>query len=255
MPDSAPRTLVVIPTYCEKENIAQLVARVRAAVPAAHVLIVDDNSPDGTGQIADGLAAADPNIRVLHRTVKDGLGRAYVAGFSRALSEGFTRVVEMDADGSHQPEQIPLLLAAVEEGADVAIGTRWMPGGSVVNWPLRRQLISRVGTAYARIMLHSPLRDVTSGFRAFRASALTSVDLSAFRGMGYVFQIEMVWRAQQAGLTVVEVPITFIERVAGASKMSFAIAWEAMVQITRWGVAGVGRKSPQTWSAPNSAAH
>ncbi|MGV8885788.1 MAG: polyprenol monophosphomannose synthase [Microbacteriaceae bacterium] len=227
-------TIVVVPTYNEIDSLAPLVAAVRGAVPDAHILIVDDNSPDGTGALADELAA-DLHVHVLHRRTKDGLGRAYVAGFTWALNHDFEHIVEMDADGSHQASELPLLLAALAQGADAAIGTRWMPGGSVHDWPLHRRLISRAGTGYARMMLRSRLRDLTSGFRAFTRRALESIELDHVQGTGYVFQIEMAARLTSHGMHVVEVPITFVERRAGASKMSSAIVLEAMTWVTKVG--------------------
>ncbi|TBN58657.1 polyprenol monophosphomannose synthase [Glaciihabitans arcticus] len=226
---------MVIPTYNEIDSLGPVVAAVRAAVSDAHVLVVDDNSPDGTGALADRLAAGDEQVHVLHRLAKDGLGRAYVAGFTWALERDFGRIVEMDADGSHQASELPLLLAALDAGADAAIGTRWMPGGSVHDWPLHRRLISRAGTGYARLMLRSRLRDLTSGYRAFTRRALESIDLDRVQGAGYVFQIEMAARLSKRGMRVTEVPITFVERRAGASKMSTAIVLEAMTWVTKAG--------------------
>jgi dolichol-phosphate mannosyltransferase len=228
-------TIVVVPTYNEIDSLGPIVAAVRSALPDAHVLVVDDSSPDGTGALADSLAATDDLVHVLHRTTKDGLGRAYVAGFTWALERGFEYIVEMDADGSHDPTELPLLIAALDGGADAAIGTRWMPGGSVHDWPWHRRLISRAGTGYARLMLRSRLRDLTSGYRAFTRGALESIELDLVQGAGYVFQIEMAARLTSHGLHVVEVPITFVERRAGASKMSSAIVFEAMGWVTKVG--------------------
>ena len=228
---STPPTVVVVPTYCELESLPNIVAGIRAAVPEAHILVVDDNSPDGTGELADRLAA-DEHVHVLHRTTKDGLGRAYVAGFKWALSNGFERIVEMDADGSHSPTELPRLLNALDAGADVAIGTRWMPGGAIRNWPRYRRLMSRAGTAYAQLMLRSRLRDLTSGFRAFRSEALDTINFDIVQAAGYVFQIEMAWRLEGHGLRIVEVPITFIERAQGSSKMSRRIVLEAIGWVT-----------------------
>ena len=229
------QTIVVVPTYNEIDSLETLVTAVRSTVPEAHVLVVDDNSPDGTGALADRLAEADPLVHVLHRTAKNGLGRAYVAGFTWALERDFERIVEMDADGSHQPSELPLLLAALDDGADAAIGTRWMPGGTVHDWPWHRRLISRLGTGYARMMLRSRLRDLTSGYRAFTRRALESIELDHVQGTGYVFQIEMAARLTSHGMHVAEVPITFVERRAGASKMSSAIVLEAMGWVTKAG--------------------
>ena len=231
----AGRVAVVIPTYNERDNICPITARVRSAVPGADLLIVDDNSPDGTGKIADELAAADKHIRVLHRPAKVGLGAAYIAGFEAALDQGYDTVVEMDADGSHQPEDLPKLLAALA-GADIVLGSRWIPGGKTLNWPKSRELLSRAGNAYARIMLGIPLRDITGGYRAYRASALWKIGLEDVESVGYSFQIDLVRRAVQAGLALAEVPITFVERTQGTSKMSKAIVREALSRVTRWGI-------------------
>jgi dolichol-phosphate mannosyltransferase len=230
------RTLVVIPTYDEAENIAGLIARLHASQPQVDVLVVDDASPDGTGEIADGLAAADERIRVLHRTGKEGLGRAYQAGFSWSLEHGYDLVVQMDADGSHRPEDLGRLLAAAGE-ADLAIGSRWVAGGSVVNWPWYRRLISRMGTTYARVMLGLPVRDTTAGYRAYRRATLERLDLADVHSHGYCFQIDMTRRVRAAGLSITEVPITFVERVAGESKMSGDIVREALWRVTIWGIA------------------
>jgi len=226
---------VLIPTYNERENISLIVARLRAAVPEADVLVLDDNSPDGTGAVADQLAAADTQVRVLHRTSKEGLGAAYLAGFEWALERGYDVLVEMDADGSHQPEQLPTLLRALAN-ADVALGSRWVPGGSVVNWPLHRKALSRGGNIYVRVLLGMPIGDATGGFRAYRASALRTLDLHDVASVGYCFQVDLVWRVIRAGLRVVEVPITFVERTIGDSKMSQDIVNESLRSITVWGL-------------------
>jgi dolichol-phosphate mannosyltransferase len=204
-------------------------------VPDAHVLVADDNSPDGTGDLADALAAADDHVHVLHRKGKEGLGAAYLAGFAWALERGYEVVVEMDADGSHQPEQLPDLLRRLRD-ADVVLGSRWVPGGRVVNWPLHRKLISRGGTTYARLALGVGIHDVTGGYRAFRTSALRALDLHDVASQGYCFQIDLAWRAVQRGLRVAEVPITFVERERGESKMSGAIVQESLVLVTSWGI-------------------
>lgn len=226
--------LVIIPTYNESESLPAIVARLRDAVPDADVLIADDNSPDGTGDLADALAADDPRVHVLHRAGKEGLGRAYLAGFAWALDRGYDVVVEMDADGSHRPEELPRLLAALPH-ADVVLGSRWVPGGAVVNWPVSRRVLSQGGSLYTRLALGIPTRDATGGYRAFRASALRELDLDTVDSNGYCFQIDMLWRALQRGLIVREVPITFVEREAGTSKMSRSIVREALVNVARWG--------------------
>lgn len=227
--------LVIIPTYNERDNLPIIVGRVRAAVPEAHVLVADDNSPDGTGRIADELAEGDNQIHVMHRLGKEGLGAAYLAGFAWALQNGYDVVVEMDADGSHQPEQLPRLLDALRN-ADLVLGSRWVPGGSTVNWPKSRQFISQGGSTYTRLMLGVPLRDATGGYRAFRADTLRRLDLHEVASQGYCFQIDLAWRAVQRGMRVREVPITFVERTAGASKMSRKIVFEALWRVTAWGV-------------------
>ncbi|MFU8948142.1 polyprenol monophosphomannose synthase [Mycetocola zhadangensis] len=229
-------TLVVIPTYNERENVAAIVARVRRAIPEVDVLVVDDNSPDGTGAIADGLAASDPHVFVLHRAGKNGLGMAYGEAFRWALARGYLRIVEMDADGSHAPEQLPSLLRAADAGADVVLGSRWIEGGGVKNWPKYRELLSRGGSAYARIVLGLPQRDVTGGYRVFTAHALGSIRLEDVHSQGYGFQVDMLFHAQRAGLTIIEVPITFVERQLGMSKMTGGIVAEAMLRVTLWGI-------------------
>jgi dolichol-phosphate mannosyltransferase len=229
------RILVIIPTYNEVENIPLITARVRAAVPEAHILVADDNSPDGTGPVADGIAAKDPNVQVLHRKGKEGLGAAYLAGFRWGIEHGFDVLVEMDADGSHQPEQLPRLLTALR-GADLVLGSRWVPGGEVVNWPRSRQLISRGGSFYSRTMLKVPIRDVTGGYRAFRKQTLLGLGMSDVASQGYCFQVDLAWRTVRAGFTVAEVPITFVERELGTSKMSRNILVEALLRVTAWGV-------------------
>ncbi|MGH3333729.1 MAG: polyprenol monophosphomannose synthase [Nocardioidaceae bacterium] len=229
------RGVVVIPTYNEAQNIRWVVGRLREAVPHIDVLIVDDGSPDGTGEIADKLAALDPQVHVLHRTEKAGLGAAYLHGLSVALAKGYDVIGEMDADGSHQPEQLPRLLEAMEAGADLVLGSRWVPGGSVVDWPLSRKVLSRGGNIYARLLLGTPLKDSTGGFRLFRRSALEAIGYESVASFGYCFQIDLAWRAIQAGLTVTEVPIEFVERVQGDSKMNSSIALESLARVTSWG--------------------
>ena len=239
-------TVVVVPTYNEARTIERAVSRIRAAVPEADVLVVDDDSPDGTGRIADELAAADPKVRVLHRAGKEGLGAAYVAAFGWVLARDYDVVVQMDADGSHQPEELPRLIDALA-GADLVLGSRYVPGGQVVNWPRRRELLSRLGNGYTRLLLGIPLRDATGGYRAFRADTLRRIDLEQVASQGYCFQVDTAWRAVRAGLHVVEVPITFVEREEGASKMSGAIVREALWRVTQW---GVRRRSAQLRAVP-----
>lgn len=239
MPESrgAGPAWLVLPTYNEVENLEPLVAAALANLPdSARVLVVDDNSPDGTGKLADRLAAAEPRIEVLHRTRKEGLGPAYVAGFRHALAAGAGRILEMDSDFSHDPADLPRLLAATEE-ADVAIGSRYVSGGGVENWSKLRQAISRGGSAYARTVLGLPIRDLTGGFKCFRREVLETIDLDAIASKGYAFQVEMTYRAIGLGFTVTEVPIVFRERRAGASKMSRSIVLEAAwgVPRMRWG--------------------
>jgi dolichol-phosphate mannosyltransferase len=229
------RVLVCIPTYNEAENIAGVVARLRRAVPDADVLIADDASPDGTGAIAHKLAAEDDHVHVLHRSGKQGLGAAYLAAFGWGLERGYGVLCEHDADGSHQPEQLPRLLSALAE-ADLVIGSRWVPGGGVTNWPLSRQLISRGGNLYARVALGVATRDITAGFRAYRRRTLLGIDLAEVASQGYCFQIDLAWRAIKAGFVVREVPIDFVERERGVSKMSRQIVAEALLRTTVWGV-------------------
>ena len=235
--------LVVIPTYNERENLPGIVARVRDAVPEASVLVVDDDSPDGTGDLADGLARVDLAVQVLHRGGKEGLGAAYLAAFDWALERGYDPIIQLDADGSHLPEQLPAMLGGLEatdaagRRADIVIGSRWVPGGSVVNWPRRRMWLSKAGSAYSRWMLALPVRDATAGYRVFRADALRALHLEQVHTRGYGFQVDMLWHAVLNGLTVVEVPVTFVERSRGRSKMSSAIVFEAIAQVTAWGVA------------------
>ncbi|GAA2880240.1 polyprenol monophosphomannose synthase [Pseudonocardia halophobica] len=229
--------LVVIPTYEERENLGRVVARLNAAVPDADILVVDDASPDGTGELAEEMAAKDPRVRVLHREGKNGLGAAYLAGFRHALSGEHQVVVEMDADGSHAPEDLPALLAALEEGAgaDLVLGSRYVPGGEVVNWPAHREWLSRGANLYARLALGADVRDITAGYRVYRRQVLEQLDLDSVISQGYCFQIDLAWRALQAGFRVVEVPITFTERQIGSSKMDGAVMLEAFVNVARWG--------------------
>ena len=233
------RTLAIIPTYNERENLPLIVARLQTALPDVHILVVDDGSPDGTGELADELASADPDrIHVMHRTAKDGLGAAYLAGFTWGLDRGYSVLVEMDADGSHAPEQLSRLLDAVDAGADLAIGSRYVPGGEVQNWPWRRLVLSRTANWYSRTLLGARVHDITAGYRAYRREVLEKIDLSAVDSKGYCFQIEMTWRTINNGFLVVEVPITFTERELGVSKMSGSNIREALIKVTRWGVEG-----------------
>ena len=224
---------IVLPTFNEADNLEGIVAAVRTAVPEARVLVVDDASPDGTGAIADRLAAADPAVHVLHRSRKDGLGRAYVAGFTRALAHGAEFVIEMDADFSHAPSDLPRLLAAAREGADLVLGSRYVPGGGVENWHLLRRAVSRAGCAYAQRVLRVPVRDLTGGFKCFRAEALRGIDYASVRSQGYAFQVELTYRALLRGYRVVELPIVFRERREGESKMTWRIAAEAAFMVPR----------------------
>lgn len=229
------RTVMVVPTYNEAGNIAWIIERVRTAQPLVDVLVVDDGSPDGTGAVADRIALADPQVHVLHRTAKGGLGAAYLAGFGWALEAGYDVIGEMDADGSHQPEQLARLLAGLED-ADLVIGSRWVPGGSVVNWPWQREVLSRGGNLYVRLLLGITVRDATAGYRLFRRSTLERIHLDEVRSTGYVFQTDLVTRTLQAGLVVREVPIEFVERIRGESKMSGQVAVESLKRITWWGL-------------------
>lgn len=228
------KILVVIPTYNEVDNLAKIVGRVRASVPEAEILVADDNSPDGTARVADKLAGNDDHVHVMHRLGKEGLGAAYLAGFSWALDNGYDVVVEMDADGSHQPEQLPRLLDALRN-ADLVLGSRWVPGGSVVDWPKSREVLSRGGNWYTRRALRIPLQDATGGYRAFRASTLRALDLDGVGSAGYIFQVDLAYRTLAKGMRVVEVPIDFVEREVGDSKMNRKIVSEALWRVTVWG--------------------
>lgn len=232
--DDAWRVLVIIPTYNEALNLPVIVRRVREAVPDAEILVADDNSPDGTGDIADGLSATDSHVHVLHRRGKEGLGKAYLAGFDWGLERGYDVLVEMDADGSHRPEELPRLLEALTS-ADLVLGSRWVPGGSVVNWPTSRKVLSRGGSFYTRMALGISTRDATGGYRAFRAETLRDLDLATVESNGYCFQVDLLWRALQRGKVVREVPITFVEREVGDSKMSQRIVVEALSKVGSWG--------------------
>jgi dolichol-phosphate mannosyltransferase len=233
------RTLVIIPTFNERENLPLILQRLHQARPDVHVLVVDDSSPDGTGQLADELASADPErIHVMHRTAKDGLGAAYLAGFGWGLSRQYLTLVEMDADGSHAPEQLHRLLEAVEAGADLAIGSRYVDGGTVRNWPWRRVALSKIANTYSRVVLGLGVHDITAGYRAYRREVLEQIDLDAVDSKGYCFQIDLTWRTVSNGFVVVEVPITFTERELGVSKMSGSNIREALVKVAQWGISG-----------------
>jgi dolichol-phosphate mannosyltransferase len=227
--------LVVIPTYNERENITRIIDRLHAAVPKAHVLVVDDGSPDGTGEVADKMAAADERVHVLHRTEKAGLGAAYVAGFGWALERDYNVIVEMDADGSHSPEDLPRIIAALAD-ADLSIGSRYVKGGKTVNWPMRRYVLSKGANLYSRVWLGAKVNDMTAGFRAFRRAALEKLKLHNVASAGYCFQIDLTYRTLEAGFTVVESPITFTEREIGVSKMDGSIVREALWRVFKWGV-------------------
>ncbi|MEJ7636108.1 polyprenol monophosphomannose synthase [Aeromicrobium sp.] len=231
------RELVIIPTYNEADNVAWILEQLHLHQPDVDALIADDGSPDGTGDIADKLAEADPRVHVLHRPSKQGLGSAYRAGFAWGIERGYDVLIEMDADGSHRPEDLGRILEASAAGADLVLGSRWIHGGGVVNWPWHRRLISRGGTLYARLMLGIPIKDATGGFRAFRRATLERLPLDEVASQGYCFQIDMARRVLDAGMSVVEVPITFVERERGESKMSGAIVREALWRVTVWGAA------------------
>jgi dolichol-phosphate mannosyltransferase len=230
----ADRVVMVVPTYDERDNLAWILGRLHAAAPDVDVLVVDDSSPDGTGDLADELAAADSRVHVLHRERKGGLGAAYLHGFRWALDAGYDVVGEMDADGSHQPEQLHRLREALPE-ADLVIGSRWVPGGSVENWPWHREALSRGGNLYVRLLLGLRVRDATAGYRLFRRQTLEKLELETVRSTGYVFQTDLAARTSRAGLVVREVPIDFVERIRGDSKMSGAVALESLRRITGWG--------------------
>ncbi|MFS2030965.1 MULTISPECIES: polyprenol monophosphomannose synthase [unclassified Curtobacterium] len=230
--------LVIVPTYNEAENVRTIAAAVLGALPDAHLLVVDDASPDGTGDLVRQLAAADDRVHLLERSGKLGLGTAYVAGFRWGLERGYPLLVEMDADGSHPADRLPALVAAVDGADDVllAIGSRWVPGGSVVDWPLHREVLSRGANTYARFVLGIGVRDVTAGFRVYRADAIARMDLDSIDSKGYCFQVDMTLRVDDLGGRIVEVPIRFRDRVHGVSKMSRSIVLEAMLRTTQWGL-------------------
>ncbi|MCI2422682.1 polyprenol monophosphomannose synthase [Saccharopolyspora sp. K220] len=238
--------LVVIPTYNERDNLEPIVRRLFAAVPTAHLLVVDDNSPDGTGETADELAAGDERMHVLHRTEKAGLGAAYVAGFEWALARSYAAIVEMDADGSHSPEDLPRLIGMLGPdgtGADVVLGSRYVPGGRTVNWPLYRELLSRGANVYSKLALGLSVNDITSGYRVYRREVLEKLRLHSIASQGYCFQVDLTLRAVQAGFVVVETPITFVEREIGSSKMSGAVVREALLRVTTWGLRRRGHQA------------
>lgn len=232
-----PDTLVLVPTYNELESLELIIVRIRDAVPDADVLIIDDASPDGTGRLADRLAAADPSVRVMHRAEKDGLGQAYLAGFAVAIEGGYDYTVEIDADGSHDPAELPAMIELAREGADLVIGSRWVAGGSVRNWPWLRRAISRGGNWYSRRVLRSGIRDITAGYRVYKVSALRDLELADVSSQGYCFQVELAWRLERSGHRIAEHPITFVERLTGRSKMHIGIVAEALLRVTAWGLA------------------
>ncbi|HEX5267205.1 MAG TPA: polyprenol monophosphomannose synthase [Acidimicrobiales bacterium] len=250
------RPLVVLPTYNEAGNVPQVLPRIRAAVPDAEILVVDDNSPDGTAELVETVAAGLGGIQVLRRPGKSGIGNAYRAGFRWGLERGFDAFVEMDADLSHDPAQLPDLLGGLA-GADLVIGSRYVPGGSIPNWAPHRRLLSEAGNRYAAVALGMRVRDLTSGFRAYSAATLQDLDLDRIRADGYGFQIEMAFRAHRRGRLVTEVPIRFVDRVEGQSKMSMRIVVEALLLVTLWGVrrlfGGYGRIPARSSGAPGTA--
>jgi dolichol-phosphate mannosyltransferase len=239
------RVWVVLPTYNERENLRLIVPRIRASLREATILVVDDGSPDGTGALADQMAMTDAHIRVLHRTAKEGLAKAYAAGFGAALEAGAERVIQMDADGSHDPAALPRFLEILDAGADLVLGSRYVRGGRTVDWPLLRQFVSRGGNVYSQVVLGLPYRDLTGGFKAWRADLLRVVEAATIEASGYVFQVEMTWRAHRAGARIRELPITFRERQIGESKMSGGIFFEAAREVLRMRLGGWrARKDP-----------
>jgi dolichol-phosphate mannosyltransferase len=235
MTEALDPVLVVIPTYNERENLEPIVKRLHAALPTAHALVVDDGSPDGTGEVADKLSASDERVHVLHRTEKAGLGAAYVAGFQWGIERNYAVLVEMDADGSHSPEDLPRMLDALTD-ADLVIGSRYVAGGKVVNWPKHRWFFSWGANFYSRMALGAKIKDITAGYRAYRREVLEKLKLTTVASRGYCFQIDLAWRTVEAGFTVVEVPITFTERATGESKMSGEVVREALIRVTKWGL-------------------
>ena len=241
------RALVVVPTYNEAVCLPRVVSRLMAAAAETddeiHVLVVDDNSPDGTGDIADALAAENERVDVLHRPRKGGLGPAYRAGFAWGLARNYDALCEMDADLSHDPADVPRLLSALR-GADLVIGSRYVPGGGVVDWPPHRMALSKGGNRYVQTMTGMPVHDATAGFRAFRRAVLETIDLASVKSDGYSFQLEMALRTWRSGFRIVEIPITFVERTEGASKISRAIVAEALWRVVQWGVQGPRSPAP-----------
>ncbi|MDO4686817.1 MAG: polyprenol monophosphomannose synthase [Corynebacterium sp.] len=233
-------TLVIIPTYNERENLPLITGRVRSSAPTVDILIVDDNSPDGTGDLADSLAAEDNQIKVLHREGKGGLCGAYTAGFKWGLDQGYQVLCEMDADGSHAPEQLHLLLNEIDKGADLVIGSRYVPGGKVVNWPKKRWILSKGGNIYISLALGAGLSDMTAGYRAYRRELLESLNLDELSSVGYIFQVDLAWKAVREGFNVREVPITFTEREIGESKLDGSFVKDSLLEVTRWGIAHRG---------------
>jgi dolichol-phosphate mannosyltransferase len=247
-------TLIIIPTYLEADNVGEIVRQVRASAPDADILVVDDSSPDGTADLAKKTGAEVGQVEILVLPEKGGLGVAYRAGFRHGFSHGYDVVVQMDADFSHDPAALPELLSKIEAGADVAVGSRYVAGGNIPNWPTTRRVLSRVGNFYASTLLGLKVRDATSGFRAYRASVLQTVEAGATRATGYGFQVELAYRAHRLGAVIVEVPITFNDRVRGVSKMSWHIIGEAMSLVTWWGIRDrMVRRRPSTLDAPNTA--
>lgn len=232
------QVLVIIPTYNEVDNLERIVSRVHEHNPQVHVLVADDNSPDGTGDLADKLAAKDARVKVMHRPGKQGLGAAYIAGFHWGLDHGYELLIEMDADGSHRPEDLPSMLHALDRhAADLVIGSRYVKGGKIVNWPVSRQLLSRGGNTYIHIVMGMPVRDVTAGYRIFRRSTLERIGLESVKSGGYIFQTDLTRRVNNLGMKIVEVPITFVEREIGQSKMNRSIMVESLWRATSWGLA------------------
>lgn len=231
------KTLVIIPTYNEIENLPLITKRVREAIPAVDILVVDDNSPDGTGDAADKMAAEDSQISVLHREGKGGLCGAYMAGFAWGLDKGYEVLCEMDADGSHAPEQLHRLLEEVDKGGDLVIGSRYIPDGEVVNWPAQREYLSRMGNLYISLALGTDIKDMTAGYRAFRREVLEAMDLDELSNAGYIFQVDLAFRVDQAGFDVREVPITFTERELGESKLDGSFVKDSLFEVTKWGIA------------------